>query len=194
MSKLKTARVFLKATRLTDDQCNTAVSSQTLPTAGWIQLFTKGEVSIEHARESEKLMNDQNGVTGIYITDDMRNIKIPFESTSFDELTQYCIVDPNYDTGDYYFLMKSNRGEEITGVSLLIYDKDLDPTNNTNVPNLSLADQSARLIFNAVIDTSVTEKWDGSQDILEASFTAVSNTGSGSAKGVQGVGGRITAS
>lgn len=193
MPKIKNPRVFVKSTKLTDDQANALITSQQLPTAGWVQLNTQGAVELNYERDALDLENAQSGVVAVATKSDRGTLKIPFDSTSFDVLTKYIVVDPNFNENDYYFVMASNRGTTLTGVSLLVYDKDLDPTNETNVPNLTNADQSLRVIFEGVSSEGVMEKWDGEQDIIEVTFRLLANQGSGSARGKHGFGGRATA-
>lgn len=194
--KLKISRVFLGSTLLSDTQTDGIITSQTIPTQDsttsytWVQLNTMGSVSIDIGRETKPVGNDQLGDTGVFIMKQPVKVTIPLSVTSFDTFANYTKIDPDYTSGTFLGL-KDNKGVSIPGVSLLIYDKDLDNDNETDTPDVT-ADPKTFVLFNCVVDSNVTTKWDGEQDIIELTFTGLANTGSGSSRGYKGGMGTFT--
>jgi hypothetical protein len=194
--RLLTARVFVtivsgKIDKLPAAVINSIVTNKTIPTTAsatpqsYMQIFTKGEVSITVKKETEKVGNDQEGTTGVYRKSTSVTVKIPLSKTDFDAMMYYSMVDPDAVAGDTVGFYKENAGVREKGLSLLIYDKSTDNANFTDIPDFT-NDPEAQILFNCVNLADTVKKFDGGQDICELEFEALAITDSGSAKGTKG--------
>ena len=202
-AKIKVARVFVAvasvggaAMKLGATALNAIVTAGTLPKAAdqkWRQLFTKGAVSINIAREFAEVGNDQQGTTGVYLKGTKLKATVPLESSEFANLMEFAKLDPNAGAGDDYGVYAENSGTELTdgGLTYLIYDKGTDADNDSDIPDPT-ADTDAQIVFNGVVMSDVAVKYDGDQDVFNLELNALANTETGSAKGKKGAFGSFT--
>jgi hypothetical protein len=193
------ARVFVRTTRLTDIECNSAISSGKAPASGgWVQLFTAdGGAVFRTKRTTSNLENQQQGVIGTVIDREDAELDLTLSAAGLDELIYLGLINPAQPTGDALGTgvgLKENRGFDMTtlGLSFLIYDKGFDPTNETDTPSIT-ADAEAWLLFKAVPTSEITDSKNNVQNSQTITFSLLANTGSGSAKGFKGRIGAFTA-
>ena len=148
----------------------------------WVQIFTGTEgVDITTTREVQPTENQQMGITGKYIMSQSSLVKIPLSSGGFTTLLKYAQLDPDAAsdaTGGNY---KANIGVRLEGITFLIYDKQTDNTNQTNIPNF-VDDDNTKIFFDGVSESDVVESYNGEQNIVTLDLTplsSASNTGSG---------------
>lgn len=189
---VKIARVFVKQTKLTDAQCNAIVTSRAVPTTDWVQVYTLGEVRVNYERETLMVGNDQIGMTKVYQLGGKVSITLPMSEQTFDYISRYGLVDPSWSSGATAVDLKENIGVALSGISLLIYSREFDITNETNTPDVT-ADTETICIFDAVTDANVEIVFSKAQGVLTLTLTGMSNNGSGSARGVKGTIGTFSA-
>lgn len=190
---VRTARVFVRNVLLTDTQCDAVKDSSQIPTSEWEQLYSKGDVTISAGREIIEVGNDQIGTTALYIANQPVEITLPLSEDSFNILLKYAQIDPTWSSGDTTFDYKDNRGVELSGFSLLIYDKNEDPTNETNTPDVT-ADSRTHIFFEVVNKAGTDIHYNSDQGIVTLTLTALANnSSSGNAKGLKGMCGTFTA-
>lgn len=195
-AKKATPRIFLYA-KFADATCDSIVTSQEITTTGGTQIYTvkdSGGVTLETDRPVSELGFEQVGVTDIFLDGDTATLKMTIGAanntggTAIEDLTlaqiaQLTGIDPNFTGTDTAMWGRSNEGAEISGFSLIIYDKQVDATNNTNVPDVT-ADGKMWVIFNATPVKVSTLKKDGKQVGYELELRCLVSTSTGSASGV----------
>lgn len=201
MAKFPVARVFVavdadgKVMKLGATALNAIKTAKTLPapTQHWKQLFTKGEVNVDSPREFNEGGNDQVGMTNVYIKSQKLKAMLPLETTSFVALMEYSKLDPAAADIDVVGFYAENSGVEITnsGATYLIYDKNTDLDNNSDVPDPT-GDTNAQVIFNGVNLASPKVAYNGEQDVYPLEITGLANMEAGSAKGLKGAFGTFT--
>jgi hypothetical protein len=190
--KVLIARVFVKGTRLSDSEKDAVVTSRVIPITDWTKLNTKGEVSISFDDSFIEVDNDQVGTTGVYGDERKVTLKIPISASSFDALAKYANLDPDWTSGATGLDIGDIRGVQMRGMSFIIYAKDLDPTNNTDTPDVTVDDQTY-VIYEAVRNGALGYMWDGSQNILTLELQAMASTSTGSSAGKTAFIGTLTA-
>lgn len=201
MARILYARVFVavdatgKAMKLGSTALNTIVTDKKLPapTQLWRQVFTKGAVDIAVNSEFKAAGNDQQGDTEVYVTKMPLKVSLPLETTSFDNLMEFAKLDPNAASNATAGFYRENSGVNLTdrGCTFLIYDKNTDPDNDSDVPD-PLMDDNAQIFWNLVNMAGSKISYNGEQDVFNLELTPLANKAAGSAKGTKGGFGSFT--
>lgn len=202
--KKPVARIFVRtdvngnATKLSDAECNTIVTSAKIPThasTGWFQIYTgDGGVSYIKGRETSNIENQQLGVVDVSVDRETSIARITTSSTGLAELQQLNAFNLSSTGTSAVMGDKESRGALLgtKGISFLIYDKNLDPNNETNVPNLT-ADPFTWVIFNAVPVSEAGMTWNNERDLLTLEYRPLASASTGSAEGYKAYFGAFTA-
>lgn len=180
-------RIFVKLTKLSDSDCNTIVTSGDIAVTGWTQLRTLGGARFTQSRDTSDLENDQDGVVNVVVDKEGAELSIVLSSQGLSDLIEINKINLASTGANSGIGIKENRGYSLknVGLSFFIYDKNLDPSNETDTPNVT-CDANSWCIFNAVPISGVTKKWDGSQNTMEVTFRPLASSSSGSARGYKG--------
>ena len=195
--RISNAMVFARAlntTKMTDDQMDAIVTSGILPTSGWVQLKTLGGASWEKTRETVPVESDQLGVEDMYINAEPAMVNIKLANAGFEDLTEIACIEPT-DTGTaLYVAGKDNRGilMKAYGLQFIIYDRSLDPNNNTDIPDVTVDPQTI-VSFCAVQAGNIVALRDGNQDVKDLTFEELPSDSSGSSYGYRDAIGTFTA-
>lgn len=192
--KLLTARVFAHE-KFNDTESGAIFSSDELPNSGWTQLTTKGDVTISFGRETIAVGNDQVGDTANYIDSMPISVTVPLSKDGFLALSKYAQLDPAYISTANTINYSDNKGIKLDGLSMLIYAKDTDASNNTNTPDPT-NDDNTQVFYNLIVDGDVELNYNNDQAIYSISYTAFAyqQTTSSTAHGYKGKGGTFTLS
>lgn len=188
-------RVFVRPL-FNDLEANGIETAQTVVSSGgYIQLFTgDGGVVITPKRTVSKLGDQQRGNTKL-IQDDLEvTLEITVAQISLPMLQDLLVINPAASGVKTFASLRANRSVDITnqGVSFVIYDKNYDLTNDTNVPALA-ADAETIVLYKAVPSEIAPIELNAKQGTAKLTFECLASTSSGSASGSMGVIGKCTA-
>lgn len=188
-------RVFVRPL-FNDLEANGIETAQTVVSSGgWVQLFTgDGGVVVTPKRTVSKLGDQQRGNTKM-IQDDLEvTLEVTVAQFSLKMLQDLLVINPAASGGKTYASLRANRGLDITsqGVSFVIYDKNYDPSNDTNTPAMSV-DAETIVIYKAVPSELIAIELNAKQQTAKLTFECLASTSSGSASGSMGIIGACTA-
>jgi hypothetical protein len=195
------ARIFVKTdgsgnvTKLSDADCNAVVTSGKIATSGWYQLYTgDGGVSYMKGRETSDIENQQLGVVDVSVDRENSTLRVTLSATGLAELQSLNVFNLGTTGTTGAMGDKESRGSLLgtKGMSFLIYNKNTDPTNETDTPAVT-ADPFTWIVFNAVPVSEAGMTWNNERDLITLEFRALANTGSGSAEGYKAYFGSFTA-
>lgn len=184
-------RVFVTPL-LGDLECDRIVSTQKIAATGggggFLQLFTAdGGAQLTFTRTMSMLGDQQRGDLAVFQDDMKYKLEITVAAVSLPMLQDLLILDPSSVTPGGLNL-KANRGAEMTskGVSFVIYDKNNDMSNDSNVPLLT-ADAQTIVIFKAVPSSDTPPiVYNNVQRTAKLTFDCLVSKSSGSASGIAG--------
>lgn len=160
-----------------------------LTAVSWTQRYAGDDgAEIIHSREIANTRNILFGNTRYYIKDQGLKFKIPISEFAFRDLIRLLQLDPSadadVDTGGFY---KRNSGIEMAGFTVMIYDHQTDPDNESDVPDPT-GDTNGQLIYNAMVTAEPVIRFTGEQNILSLEGDGISGylAGSGDGKGHRG--------
>lgn len=188
-------RVFVR-TKFSDLECDLIKTSSAIPTSGdWVQIYTgDGGIVLTPTRTTTKLGDQQTGSSRV-IQDDMEcTMEINIAQVSLEVLQDLCLMDPSSSTSADVLDLKANRGLDITdsAISLLVYDKNYDPSNETNIPDID-ADPMAIVIFKACPMDAAPVVYNAQQGTYKLTFECLVSKSAGSSNGIMGRIGAFTA-
>lgn len=188
-------RIFVKPA-IGDLEADMAVGAQKIATSGgWVQLKTgDGGVTLTPVKTTSKLGNQQQGDTRL-IQDNMEyNLEINISQLSLDVLQDLVIIDPSASASSGAMVLRSNRGTDITtkGIAVLVYDKQYDPTNETNTPAVTV-DSETIYVFRASASDAPAIVFNNVAGTAALTFSCLALTGTGASGGASGIIGAFTA-
>lgn len=191
------ARVFVKP-KFSDLEADLIIGSQVVPACGdFIQLFTAdGGATLTPKRTASKFGDQQRGNTEAAIDIQEFTLEINVAQLSLDMMQDLLLLDPSASTTDDGVNLVSAIGTRITDlcVSFFVYDKDLDPNNDTNTPDID-CDGEAWVILKACPSQDLPQiVKDNKQGTAKLSFDCLMSKSTGAASGKAGRIGAFTAS
>ena len=188
-------RIFVKPA-IGELEADMIESAQTIPSSGgWVQIHTgDGGFTLTPARTTTPLGNQQQGDTRL-IQDVMEfTAEINISQLSLDVMQDLIILDPAATQAASHMSLRANRGTDITakGITILVYDKQYDPTNETNVPDMD-ADAETIIIYKASAIDAPPIVFNNVAGTARMTFRCLVSVSTGSSGGSAGMIGAFTA-
>lgn len=193
--KKKTPLLFVR-TMLSDVECDAVAGKKIPTTGGWVQLHTfEGGVKFTPKRTTSMTYNQQQGDTELYQDDCKYELEVNLSQIDLEILQDILLMDPSETSASDVLQYKANRGMKLTdkAVSFLVYDKNEDPTNESNTPDVD-CDAETLVVFKAApASGDVPIVLDGNQNSAKLVFNCLASKSTGAASGIVGVSGPFTA-
>ncbi len=202
---LKTAVLLINACRTAyeahrvnvtvHDGADTVNVIAALPAYSWTQRYSGDEgATVTNDRDVSETRNQQVGTTKKYIKEQKRTFKVPITDTEFRDWLKLAQADPNAASDATAGTLRRNAGTVLTGFTMLIYDMQTDPGNESDIPSFT-GDADAQVMYNCVLDGGQSKVYNGEQLVFQLEGEALVGylTGSGSGKGSKGDFGTFTA-
>jgi hypothetical protein len=186
--KKPVARVFISSL-FSDILCNSIESSGNIASTGFKQLFTgPGGVVLTPKLTRSKVGDQQRGTTDIIQDDGEYTLEINIAQISVNMLKDFVVMNPGVSGAQTRLSMKANRGTNITAnsVSFLVYDKQFDPSNDTDTPAVT-CDSEAIVVYKANALDSPAIIYNEAQGTAKIMFQCLFSKSTGSASGSAGV-------
>ncbi len=174
-----------------------AVAGKKIPTTGgWVQIKTAdGGVKFTPKRTTSTTYNQQDGDVDLYQDDCKYDLELNVSQLTLDILQDLLIMDPASSSPDTALDFKANRGAKLTtkGISVLVYDKNQDPNNSSNAPDVDCDSEALVILKAAPASDSPAITWDGNQNVAKLMFNCLASKSAGAAAGIVAKKGAFTA-
>jgi hypothetical protein len=192
--KKSVPRIFARP-KFSDIECDAVKGGKIPATGGWVQLYASdGGAVLTPTRTTTDLGDLVRGRVRKILDMQLWKLELNFAQNSVQLMKDIMIIDPSdVSIASAGFDLTEARGMDITslGVSFLIYDKEFDPSNETNVPAITCDSEAWMLTICAPADAAPLIK-NNAQGTAKAGFDCLMSTSSGASSGKGGKIGAFT--